>query len=73
VAYATSLVTGRWRWVFALNPMVGVIDAFRWCVLGRVDMIFPPSIIASLVFSVVSLVIGIYVFRRLESTFSDVM
>jgi homopolymeric O-antigen transport system permease protein len=73
VAYATSLVTGRWRWLFALNPMVGVIDAFRWCVLGRVDMIFPPSIIASLVFSAVSLVIGIYVFRRLESSFSDVM
>jgi len=73
VAYATSLVTGHWRWLFSLNPMVGVIDAFRWCVLGREDMIFPPSIIVSLLFSAVSLAIGIYVFRRLEASFSDVM
>jgi lipopolysaccharide transport system permease protein len=73
VAYATSLVSGRWRWLFSLNPMVGVIDAFRWCVIGRSDMVYPPSIIVSLLFAVVSLMIGIYVFRRLESSFTDVM
>ncbi len=73
VAYATSLVGERWQWLFALNPMVGIIDAFRWCILGRVELIYPPSILVSIVFAAVSLVIGIKVFRRLEASFSDVM
>ncbi len=74
VAYATSLVSGRWRWLFSLNPMVGVIDAFRWCVIGRSDMVYPPSIIVSLLFAVVSLMIGIYACSAALSPLSlDVM
>jgi lipopolysaccharide transport system permease protein len=73
VAYATTLVSERWQWLFALNPMVGVIDAFRWCVLGRVDLIYPPSIFVSIAFAAASLTVGVRVFRRLEASFSDVM
>lgn len=73
VAYATSLVSDRWRWLFAFNPMVGIIDAFRWCILGRTALIYPPSIVFSVVFAGVSLAMGVYVFRRLEPTFSDVI
>ncbi len=40
VAYATSLISPKWQWLYALNPMVGVIDAFRWCILGKTEMIY---------------------------------
>jgi ABC-type polysaccharide/polyol phosphate export permease len=42
VGYATSLVTGPWRWIYSLNPAVGIIDAFRWCILGKSELVFPP-------------------------------
>ena len=73
VAYSTSLVNPKWQWLFALNPMVGVIDAFRWCIIGKVEMIYAPSIFVSIVFAVASLAIGVKVFRRNEATFSDMI
>ncbi|MGO4735535.1 ABC transporter permease [Bosea sp. 2KB_26] len=73
VGYATSLVSERWQWLYALNPVVGIIDAFRWCVLGKTELIFPPSILVSIVFAVVSLAVGVRVFRRAEPSFADAM
>jgi lipopolysaccharide transport system permease protein len=73
VAYATSLVSPKWQWLYALNPMVGVIDAFRWCILGKVELIYAPSIAVSVVFTFVSLIVGLRVFRRYEPTFPDLM
>ena len=73
VAYTTSLVSAKWQWLYALNPMVGVIDAFRWCILGKSEMIFAPSILFSFVFASVSLTIGVKVFRRSEATFPAVL
>lgn len=73
VAYLTSLVSPKWQMIYALNPMVGIIDAFRWCILGRTDIIYPPSILVSIVFAVVSVVIGIKVFRKMEDSFPDMM
>ncbi len=73
VAYATSLISPKWQWLYALNPMVGVIDAFRWCILGKTEMIYAPSILVSVVFAAASLFVGVKVFRRNEATFSDMM
>jgi lipopolysaccharide transport system permease protein len=73
VGYATSLLPEKWQFIYALNPVVGIIDAFRWCILGKTELIFPPSILVTIVFTVVTLFYGIRVFRRLESTFADVM
>jgi lipopolysaccharide transport system permease protein len=73
VAYATSLLGPKWQWIYAMNPMVGVIDAFRWCVLGKADLIYPPSILVSIAFAVVSIAAGLRVFRRMEPAFSDQM
>lgn len=73
VAYATSLVTGKWAWIYALNPMTGVIDAFRWCILGKSELIFAPSIPIAVVFGITSLVLGVKIFRRLEPNFADEM
>jgi lipopolysaccharide transport system permease protein len=73
VAYATSLIGPKWLWLYALNPMTGVIDAFRWCVLGKAELIYPPSLIVSIVFAVLSILVGLRIFRRLEPVFSDQM
>jgi lipopolysaccharide transport system permease protein len=73
VAYATSLMPERWLWLYALNPMVGVIDAFRWCILGKSDLIYPPSILVSVVFATGMLIFATHVFRKMEPEFPDMM
>jgi lipopolysaccharide transport system permease protein len=71
VAYSTSLVPTRWRTIYGLNPMAGVVDGFRWALLGRE----PPG--AMLVVSVVTVaaiaVGGLFYFRRVEHSFADVV
>jgi len=69
VAYSSSLVPEQWRWVYALNPMVGVVEGFRWAFLG-----IPLSgndVAISIVTSTVLLLFGLFVFRRMEDTFAD--
>jgi lipopolysaccharide transport system permease protein len=73
VAYATSLVPGRWLWLYAFNPMVGVIDAFRWCILGKNELIYPPSILVSIAFATGMLMFAIRIFRKMEPDFPDMM
>jgi lipopolysaccharide transport system permease protein len=73
VGYATSVIPAKWQLLFSLNPIVGVIDAFRWCVFGKVDLIYPPSILITIVFAAVMMVVGTDVFRRYESDIADVM
>jgi len=71
VAYATSLVPERWRSVYALNPMVGVVDGFRWAVLqGPAPT---TTVLVSAAAVVVLLASGIVYFRRMERTFVDVL
>jgi lipopolysaccharide transport system permease protein len=72
VAYPTSLLSGRWREVYALNPMVGVVEGFRWALLGTRTQAL--SVIAvSSVTAVLILVSGAFYFRRMERTFADVV
>ena len=72
VAYPSSIVPEKWRVVYGLNPMVGVVDGFRWALLGK-----PESPVVSLLTSatVVSLLLigGLYYFRRLEQQFADIV
>jgi lipopolysaccharide transport system permease protein len=72
VAYATSLVPERWRWVYGLNPMAGVIEGFRWALTGRGD---PPNILlAASVTGVALLVIsGLLYFKKMEGIIADVV
>ena len=72
VAYSTSLITSPvWRAVYSLNPMVGVIEGFRWAVLGST----PPSVLVvpSVLVTGVLLVGGLFFFRRTEASFADVI
>ncbi len=72
IAYPSSLLAEKWRIVYALNPMVGVVDGFRWALLDTETM--PgPTLLASSLATVVLLVAGLMYFRRMERTFADVV
>jgi lipopolysaccharide transport system permease protein len=72
IAYPSSLLSEPWRTVYGLNPMVGVVEGFRWALLGTNT---PPGVMAlvSTVVSLVVLVSGAYYFRRTEKTFADLV
>jgi lipopolysaccharide transport system permease protein len=72
VAYPASLVPERWRWLYGLNPMTGVIEGFRWTLLG---VSAPPwdVVSASSAMTLLLLVGGLACFRHLERTFADVV
>lgn len=72
IAYPSSIVPEQWRILYALNPMVGVIEGFRWALLG-VDTAPGPMIFVSLAAATVILASGVYYFRRMERTFADVV
>ena len=71
VVYPVSLVPERWRIVFNLNPMVGVIEGFRWALLGKASPDFQ-AITVSVIGVLVLLIGGLLFFKRMESTFADV-
>jgi lipopolysaccharide transport system permease protein len=72
VAYSVSLVPEQWRSLYALNPMVGVIEGFRWALLGQREPL-PLTVMVSAVAVCVLLVTGLIYFRRMERTFADVI
>jgi homopolymeric O-antigen transport system permease protein len=71
VAYPSSLIPGKWRTVFGLNPMAGVVEGFRWALLGKATSL-GPLLAVSIAVVVVLLFGGLVYFRRMESTFADV-
>ena len=70
IAYPSSLLAEPWRTVYGLNPMVGVVEGFRWALLGTETAPGPMVVISALV-SLALLTTGLYYFRRLEKTFAD--
>jgi lipopolysaccharide transport system permease protein len=70
VAYPSSLVPGKWRWLYGLNPMAGVIDGFRWVLTGHGQ---PPGpmILASSAMVGITLLGGLFFFNRVEATVAD--
>ena len=73
VGFSSSIVPEKWRLLYSLNPMVGVIDGFRWAILGGNYRIYWPGFALSLAVVSVLLAGGIYYFRRTEKTFADVI
>lgn len=72
IAYSSSLLSGTWRSVYGLNPMVGVVEGFRWALLGtdtKPGMMIGVSTIAA----VLLLMSGAFYFRRMERTFADIV
>ena len=72
VAYPTSMIPEKWRALYALNPMVGVIEGFRWALLGTGQPPGLPTIISSIV-AVFLLISGMFYFRRMERLFADMV
>lgn len=72
IAYPSSLVPERWQAIYGLNPMAGVVEGFRWALLGKTE---PPGMIfaVSVLVAVCLLIGGLYFFRHKEDTFADVV
>lgn len=73
VGFSGSIVPEQWRLLYSLNPMVGVIDGFRWAILGGGYQMYWPGFLLSLVLVAFLLAGGIYYFRKTEKTFADVI
>jgi len=72
VGFSSTVVPENWRLIYSVNPMVGVIDGFRWAIIGNAPMYWP-GFILSAGLAVLLLAIGIGVFRRMEREFADVI
>lgn len=72
VAYPSNLVPEKWRIVYGLNPMAGVVDGFRWAILGT-NPPHMPLLIASITVVTILLIGGLFFFRYKEDTFADVV
>ena len=72
VAYSTSIIPDQWKWIYGLNPMVGVIEGFRWALLGKTAPLISMFLIPSCIL-LVMLISGLYFFKNMEKTFADVI
>ena len=70
IAYPSSLIPEKWQLLYALNPMAGVVEGFRWALLG-VETAPGPMLAVSSTISFILLVSGLFYFRRMERTFAD--
>lgn len=72
IAYSSTLIPEKWRWLYSLNPMAGVVEGFRWALLGKSGLdIFSLSI--SVIVVIILLVSGLYYFKRMETSFADII
>jgi lipopolysaccharide transport system permease protein len=72
IVYSSGEVPEEWRFFYALNPMVGVVEGFRWALLGTADAP-DPMIAVSATISLVIFISGMFYFRRMERTFADMV
>jgi len=73
VGFSSNLISEKWRIIYSLNPMVGVIDGFRWCILGEKSPIYWPGFVMSISIIVFFLWLGVSSFRKMENSFADLI
>lgn len=73
VGFSSTIVPEKWRLLYSLNPMVGVIDGFRWAILGGNRPLYWPGFALSLGLVTVILITGIFYFRKTERRFADLI
>jgi len=73
VGFSSAIVPEQWRLLYSINPMVGVIDGFRWAILGGNTELYIPGFLLSLALVMVILITGVFFFRKTEKTFADVI
>lgn len=69
VGFSSEVITGKWKWLYNLNPMVGIIDAFRWCIIG--SPFRWQSFGIAMAMTALFVIIGVRYFRKMEKTFAD--
>ena len=73
VGFSSSVIPDEWSLLYSLNPMVGVIDGFRWCLLAGESQLYLPGFFLSLGVAAMLLWLGLRQFRRMEKTFADLI
>ena len=73
VGFSSSIVPDKWRLLYSLNPMTGIIDGFRWCIIGGSSPIYWPGFTLSMFIIVFFLWLGIITFRNTEKSFADLV
>ena len=73
VGFPTSIVPEKWRFLYSLNPMVGVIEGFRWSLFGEHNLVSQPALALSVALSLLILLTGAYYFRNTERLFADII
>lgn len=73
VGFSSRVVPDKWRLLYSANPMVGVIEGFRWCILRGQCELYLPELAVSMFVAIVLLGVGVYRFRRLEKSFADLI
>lgn len=73
VGFSSSIVPEKWRLLYFLNPMVGVIDGFRWAILGDAFPVYWPGFILSSALTLLVFAGGLFYFRKMERSFADVI
>ena len=73
VGFSSTVVPEKWRLLYSLNPLVGVIDGFRWCVLGGDTQLYMPGFLMSLCVVALFVWLGVAYFRRTEQSFADMI
>ena len=73
VGFQSSIVPEQYRLIYSLNPMVGVIDGFRWCLLGGEHTLYLPGLVISITTAIALVFTGIWYFRKTERSFADII
>lgn len=73
IGFSSSVVPEKWRLLYSLNPMVGVIDGFRWGILGADIDLYWPGIVLSLIIAALVTFFGVSYFRKTERFFADII
>jgi lipopolysaccharide transport system permease protein len=71
--YQSAKIPEIGKFIYSLNPMVGIIDGFRWCILGGKTNLYLPGFLISVVLSILLLILGIWYFKKVEKSFADVI
>lgn len=73
VGYSSDIIPEQWRLLYSLNPMVGVIDGFRWAILNGDQALYLPGLVLAWVVTLIFVWTGVYYFRGVERTFADII
>jgi len=71
VGFSSDTIPSKWRIIYSLNPMVGVIDGFRWSIIGKGVQFYIPGFAISIILTIILFIVALMYFRKTEKTFAD--